>query len=116
MLFWQQDLWDTFVLTHNEYACTSFDFLASPIVSCPVHGCFFQPDRVPICYGLIRFTSGYWETRNTYFPYANTLILGGCEVDEQSEDDVMYCPECRRAEQIWEQERIAAEGQETPPE
>jgi hypothetical protein len=108
LLFWQQDLWDAFVLHHKDYADLTFNYLANPIVACPVHGNPFQSDRVPIHYGLIRYSEAYREARDTRFPYSRKHVLGGCCVGEEQEYEVLYCPECRQAEQAWEIERLQA--------
>lgn len=105
LLFWQQDLWDAFIREHIAYAHLTFAYLADPVVACPVHGSLFLSDRVPIEYGLIRYSAAYQEARNTLFPYAHTHVLGGCCVEEEKEWEVLYCPECRQAEQMWQSKR-----------
>ena len=42
-----------------------------------------------------------------HFPLANSVEMGGCCIDENSpcETDVLYCPSCRAAEDIWVKDR-----------
>jgi hypothetical protein len=71
---------------------------------CEVHGEELKLDTVPIHYGLIRFKPDYSKARETQFPHANSSLLGGCVVREETKAEVLYCTKCREAESAWRRE------------
>jgi TonB family protein len=73
---------------------------------CEIHHMPLVEDTIRITYGLIditEFAPGYFEASDSIFPNANTEVFGGCVITEESPEyaRVMYCPQCRIAEEMW---------------
>ena len=71
---------------------------------CEVHGEILKLDTVPIRYGLIKFGGDYYKIILAEFPNANSGVLGGCIVMEETDAEVLYCAKCRDAEARWQKE------------
>lgn len=74
---------------------------------CKVHHEKLKRGKVPIHYGLPVFDPFHEKARAARFPHANSSVLGGCIVSEDSpkEQDVSYCEGCRVAEKKWSEKR-----------
>ena len=81
---------------------------------CPVHHVPLMRGRVEIVYGLIVDVCDrdLAEAAEKYFPYANSVVYGGClsPVDPPHLKEVLYCPKCRELEKTWP----CLETRETP--
>jgi len=73
---------------------------------CKVHSLPLLQGDVTIRYGLIRHSDAYLKARAKLFPNANSFAVGGCYVSETfpKTATVSYCPECRLAEQAWNEQ------------
>jgi hypothetical protein len=79
----------------------------APSKICEIHNIPLEEDVIPISYGYIELpTAGEIETRQKLFPHAWSSYNGGCVIEEAKQARVSFCPECRKAEAIWQ------EGQE----
>lgn len=73
------------------------------LTKCPLHGTALQSGSVRIAYGLIKGLPGFFEAKKKAFPYANSVVLGGCLVskDSPTTEEVKFCPQCRAAQKRW---------------
>src|SRR5690242_12709809 len=78
--------------------CVTDATRGSPL-ACPVHGTPLKPDTVRVVYGLPGEIAiqPFRVARATRFPYANNVVLGGCNVGRAELYRVMYCRDCRVA-------------------
>jgi hypothetical protein len=67
---------------------------------CHVHGTRLKKGKARISYGMPTYET-YLETHNDAFPFAQTLTLGGCMVEPETTEEVLYCTECRKAQKEW---------------
>jgi hypothetical protein len=72
----------------------------------PVHQVSLKKERLDIIYGLVDyscFSLDRVKSQEKYFPYANSVIYGGCviEPDAPKYKDVLYCEKCREVERNW---------------
>ncbi len=77
------------------------------VPACPVHHLPLKGERLRITYGLAdgpRTSPGRSEWQEVYFPYANSVIYGGCVIgpDSPQYEGVLYCPKCRKVEEVWD--------------
>lgn len=70
---------------------------------CSVHHLPLKKDQVKIRYGLLYIPAGRYEAREKSFPNANSYVSGGCIVQEEKSEEVVYCDKCREAERIWDE-------------
>lgn len=73
--------------------------------TCPVHHVPLKEDRVEISYGLMDgslISPDRIEWQEKYFPYANSVVYGGCVIESYSPQyaEVLYCWKCRKVEKI----------------
>ena len=71
---------------------------------CEKHGVALESGTAPVHYGMPAAPpTGYLEALRNQFPNSFLFVLGGCVIDDESqpENEVMFCPECRSAEEIW---------------
>jgi hypothetical protein len=73
---------------------------------CPVHHVPLRKERLGITYGLVVdpcFSFDRIKAEEKYFPYANSVIYGGCLIypDSPKDEEVLYCPKCREVEKSW---------------
>ena len=73
---------------------------------CPVHRVPLKHEQLAIVYGLVVLpcdTFDRAEAAEKYFPYANSVIYGGCviELDSPRYKEITYCPKCREVEKTW---------------
>jgi hypothetical protein len=93
-------------LFHLEPACPSHAPPADKTKICPVHHVPLKRQRLGIGYGLVTDNCGdmdrLWAAVK-YFPYANRVIYGGCDIETNSPryEEVLYCPKCREVEKTW---------------
>jgi hypothetical protein len=74
--------------------------------SCPVHHLRLKKEKLEIVYGLVVDPCGSSEriaSAAKNFPYANSVIYGGCVVESDSPTykEVLYCERCREVEKSW---------------
>lgn len=74
--------------------------------TCEVHGVPLQKDIVPLSYGRVPASreSGFKASRSL-FPNANRSVQGGCVIANYDKAEVLFCGQCRSAEQTWYQRR-----------
>jgi hypothetical protein len=73
---------------------------------CPVHRVPLKKEKLEIIYGLVVDPCDTFDRARSsekYFPYANSVIYGGCIITPHSpkEQEVLYCPKCREVEKTW---------------
>ena len=73
---------------------------------CPVHRVPLKKEKLEIIYGLVVDPCDTFDRSRSsekYFPYANSVIYGGCLIFPNSPKDkeVLYCPKCRELEKTW---------------
>lgn len=73
---------------------------------CPLHQVVLQKDTLKIAYGLVpgeACDSNRVKAAAQFFPYANSIVYGGCVTDPDSPktEEVLYCPKCRAVEKTW---------------
>ena len=73
---------------------------------CPVHHLRLKKERLEIIYGLVVDPCAGSEriaSAAKNFPYANSVIYGGCvmEPDSPTYKEVLYCDRCREVEKSW---------------
>ncbi len=70
---------------------------------CEVHKTKLGTEDVKIAHGLMGFVPGYWEAQKRTFPNANSVVMGGCMVSEDSPklQSVKFCAQCRVAQKNW---------------
>jgi hypothetical protein len=73
---------------------------------CPVHHVPLKREQLGIVYGLVFDpcnTNDRARAAEKYFPYANSVIYGGCiiEPDSPRYEEITYCPKCREVEKTW---------------
>ena len=70
---------------------------------CPLHGAALRTENVSIAYGLMGALPGYFEAQKKTFPFANSVVLGGCIVskDSPTTETVKFCPKCRAVQKRW---------------
>lgn len=92
--YWQEQLLQQFE-AETSFHLDQFDLTHDEIFGiCPVHRYQLQADEVPIRYGLLNLTPKIVEL-NQRFPFANTYVSGGCEVQDEYQAAVVYCALCR---------------------
>ena len=71
--------------------------------NCEVHKIQLQTEDVKIAYGLMGFMPGFSEAKRRTFPNANSVVMGGCMVSEDSPklQAVKFCPQCRVEQKNW---------------
>ena len=70
---------------------------------CPIHkNIKLKVEPVPIKYGLLRYSEGYFSERERNFPLANSYIEGGCLRGSEEFQNRAFCSECRKALGNWE--------------
>lgn len=74
---------------------------ATSLMVCEVHQTKLQKDVVPIAYGLFMPSLGCLEAKKPLFPHSSQIFKGGCVVKKQRYAEVLYCTECREAEEVW---------------
>jgi hypothetical protein len=67
---------------------------------CRLHNQKLRVGKAEIIYGLVR-NQEYFETQEEIFPFANTVILGGCMITNKKFKNVGYCEKCREALFEW---------------
>ena len=73
---------------------------------CPVHHVPLKREQLGIVYGLVSHPCDIFsraKAEEKYFPYANSIVYGGCVVfpDSPKTEEVLYCPKCREVEKTW---------------
>ncbi len=68
---------------------------------CQVHNVPLQDGVVEVTYGLIRRTEEENDALQKLFPHARSEFHRGCVVEEAKWARVSFCPECRKAEAVW---------------
>jgi hypothetical protein len=73
---------------------------------CPVHHVPLKKGKLEIIYGLVVDPCDTFDRANSsekYFPYAHSVIYGGCimTTDSPKDQEVLYCPKCREVEKTW---------------
>ena len=68
---------------------------------CPVHETPLKTAIIPVSYGILGWDIEYFDARTTQFPYAQTVLEGGCVQGEETHARVKYCPRCRDARARW---------------
>ena len=68
---------------------------------CPVHQIALQQDFVLVRFGLYRLSSEFIAASRGLFPESRLYVLGGCVVQNQLWQQVMYCQECRNQYMQW---------------
>jgi hypothetical protein len=68
---------------------------------CEIHDYILLRANVPIHYGLISIDDEFIEAREKLFPNANTSVMGGCVLEDESEMELLICEKCREAETKW---------------
>jgi hypothetical protein len=73
---------------------------------CPVHHVPLKKEKLQIVYGLVIDPCSTFDRAKAsgeYFPYANSVVYGGCVIfpDSPKEEEVLYCPKCREVEKTW---------------
>jgi hypothetical protein len=74
--------------------------------SCPVHHLRLRREKLGIIYGLVADPCAGSEriaSAAKNFPYANSVIYGGCVIEPSSPKykEVLYCERCREVEKSW---------------
>lgn len=77
---------------------------------CEIHNSSLVEGRVPVLYGLIRYSDKYIEARKAQFPRSRFLVLGGCAVGDAFFHNIRYCAECRESHMAWAIENGTKEG------
>jgi hypothetical protein len=82
---------------------------------CPIHHLPLKREKLQIVYGLVAEPCDMFDRAKAsekYFPYANSVIYGGCIIspDSPKVEEVLYCPKCREVEKTWP----CIETRETP--
>lgn len=77
---------------------------------CEVHKTKLQTENVKIAYGLMGFMPGFLEAQRRTFPNANSVVMGGCVISDDSPklQTVKFCPSCRVAQKKWSAARKSA--------
>lgn len=92
--YWQEQLLQQFE-AETSFHLDQFGLTHDEIFGiCPVHRCELEADEVPIRYGLLNRTPTMVEL-NRQFPFANTYVSGGCEIQDEYQAAVVYCARCR---------------------
>jgi hypothetical protein len=73
---------------------------------CPLHHVPLRHEKLEIVYGLVNdpcMTDDHAKAAEKYFPYANSVVYGGCVIfpDSPEDKEVAYCPKCREVEKTW---------------
>ncbi|MEO6656329.1 MAG: hypothetical protein ABIO36_09635 [Pyrinomonadaceae bacterium] len=77
---------------------------------CLLHGQILEKANVEVRAGLPPAPpEKYFEAEEALFPQANSFIMGGCLDDAGSENEVMFCCQCRTARRDWMLGRHVAE-------
>ena len=77
---------------------------------CKLHKTELVEGRVPVLYGLIRYSNEYRDARDSQFPKSIFLVLGGCVVGNIFFHNVRYCPKCRENHIAWASDNDSKEG------
>ena len=83
------------------------DYTTGESAVCEIHHIQMEHTVVPIGYGLIlpdAKAQARFAASTNEFPHANTFVLGGCVVsDDSPKRAVIYtCPECKKAASRWD--------------
>ncbi len=68
---------------------------------CTVHEVELIRGRVPIIYGLIKYSNEFRAQHLKSFPNSKFLVFGGCVVGDEFFHYMSYCPKCRDAHLAW---------------
>lgn len=73
---------------------------------CPVHHVSLKKEKLEIIYGLVDESCvglDRIKSQGQYFPYANSVVYGGCLIYPNSPKykDILYCSKCREVEKSW---------------
>lgn len=77
---------------------------------CEIHNFSLIEGRVPVHYGLIRYSDKYREAREAQFPNSKFLVLGGCVVGNIFFHNIRYCSKCRESHIEWAVKNESKEG------
>jgi hypothetical protein len=74
--------------------------------ACPVHHTPLKREKLEIVYGLVLDpcnTDRRARVAEKHFPYANSVVYGGCVIfpDSPTDKEVTYCSKCREVEKTW---------------
>ena len=97
LAYWQQQLWLKFCAVSDcRISEDDFETIYGLFQYCHLHNEELQLDSVPIVYGTRSPLSEekVLEMANNC-PYANLFFYGDCCVEEATEAEVMFCPDCR---------------------
>jgi hypothetical protein len=84
--------------------------------TCEVHHVKLQKDVLPISYGLFDMPSfEYLNAHKTLFPHSSEHSYGGCVVEKYRYAEVLYCEQCRTAQEQWRSVAQIAPRSNTPP-
>ncbi|HEY0075161.1 MAG TPA: hypothetical protein VGB77_13770 [Abditibacteriaceae bacterium] len=90
------------VLHYHSVTRTLTSKETTSITVCEVHEMKLQKDVVPISYGLFAPPDlNYVKAMSTLFPHSSQIFKGGCVVEKQRYAEVLYCTQCREAEEVW---------------
>jgi len=103
--FWQEQLLDRFFAAQPALRIGP-DELKVILRVCELHDTELQPDTVKVIDACVDYADWYVEARVRLFPHAATgsISTEGAPLSTVSYA-VWYCPECRRAETTWSDER-----------
>jgi hypothetical protein len=85
-------------------------FIEDTAQVCKIHNSDLVEGRVPVLYGLIRYSDQYLEARKIQFPNSKFLVLGGCVVGNIFFHNIRYCPHYRESHIAWAMEHESKEG------
>lgn len=77
---------------------------------CSVHSLELIQGRVPILYGLIRYSDEFRAQHLKHFPNSKFLVFGGCVVGHEFFHNMKYCQKCREAHLAWSKTTGCTDG------
>ncbi len=114
---YDQEFIDTLKKFYGKKGCDQYlrNLEAEKGGRCLVHNRPLEKGTAAVVYGYISGSgsSAFGTSKKDrlmrifHFPLANSVEIGGCLIEENSscERDVLYCPSCRAAEDIWVKNR-----------
>ena len=82
----------------------STHLLRDYISRCNIHNLKMVKKNIPILYGMpVSPPVGYFENKEIFFPNCDDVILGGCEIEEDSPKyrKKYYCKQCNENREKW---------------
>lgn len=97
--YWQEKIWQPF--SDAKGLSLTLPQILDCFAVCHVHGCELEKDDVPIVYGTFGIDPAESEAQQRLFPMAYPIAFGGCCLQHIKTETVLFCRECRHAQERW---------------